>query len=326
MIHRPSEIDTGIFSRIRSITGDVAEIALAEIEAGIVPEHQAEALERRLVEAELLLELCDEFRVEPLRAAILARRIARPVDLASAAKIRACRRKAVGCRSPPWPVSSAITCSTGPPGANWITTKEIAMMPNMVGIISKQRGGGYRLPFLPGYSLIAPAGIACPGTAACGPDFNCRPTVSSSPDRATTAAPPQNRSRVSALSSRTCPSTRRGDSPSTNLESSNVSHARPGRALAWRPPARRARLPRLPPRPARRLPDPWCRDDCSVPCLSAAFGMEEAAQGLAVRSWPRGCRPPSSCRSRSASMRLWYCDGIDLAHRDVDADGAQDSR
>ena len=49
---------------------DVAEIALAEIEAGIVPQHQAEALERRLVEAELLLELLDELRVEPLRAAI----------------------------------------------------------------------------------------------------------------------------------------------------------------------------------------------------------------------------------------------------------------
>src|SRR5690606_14835995 len=50
--------------------GNVAEIALAEIEAGIVPNHQAEALERWLVEAELLLQLGDEFGIEPLRAAI----------------------------------------------------------------------------------------------------------------------------------------------------------------------------------------------------------------------------------------------------------------
>jgi hypothetical protein len=49
---------------------DVAEIALAEIEARVVPQHQAEALQRRLVEAELLFELLDELRVEPLRAAI----------------------------------------------------------------------------------------------------------------------------------------------------------------------------------------------------------------------------------------------------------------
>ncbi len=49
---------------------DVAEVALAEIEARVVPQHQAEALQRRLVEAELLLELLDELRVEPLRAAV----------------------------------------------------------------------------------------------------------------------------------------------------------------------------------------------------------------------------------------------------------------
>ena len=66
---------------------DVAEIALAEIEADIVPQHQAEALERRLVEAELLFELGDEFGVEPLCAAVFGR--------AFAAFAEARRRRAV---------------------------------------------------------------------------------------------------------------------------------------------------------------------------------------------------------------------------------------
>ena len=52
----------------------VAEIALAEIEAEIVPQQQAEALIGGLVEAELLLQHGDEFGVEPLRAAIFRRR------------------------------------------------------------------------------------------------------------------------------------------------------------------------------------------------------------------------------------------------------------
>src|SRR5262249_25817804 len=49
---------------------DGAEIALAEIEARVIPDHQQQACGRRLVEAELLLQLLDEIRVEPLRAAI----------------------------------------------------------------------------------------------------------------------------------------------------------------------------------------------------------------------------------------------------------------
>ena len=49
---------------------DVAEIALAEIEADVIPQHDAEALVGRLVEAELLFQLLDEFRIEPLRAAV----------------------------------------------------------------------------------------------------------------------------------------------------------------------------------------------------------------------------------------------------------------
>lgn len=44
---------------------------LAEIEAHVVPDHADETFERRLVEAELLLELGDEGRVQPLCAAIL---------------------------------------------------------------------------------------------------------------------------------------------------------------------------------------------------------------------------------------------------------------
>src|ERR1700728_3834659 len=49
---------------------DIAEIALAEIEAQIVPHHQEEALVGRLVEAELLLQALDEGRVESLGAAV----------------------------------------------------------------------------------------------------------------------------------------------------------------------------------------------------------------------------------------------------------------
>ena len=37
------------------------------------------------------------------------------------------------------PVSLAITCSTGPPGANCTTTKATSMMPNMVGIMNRMR-------------------------------------------------------------------------------------------------------------------------------------------------------------------------------------------
>src|SRR5262249_59750830 len=56
----------------------VAKIALAEIEAQIVPQHEEEALVGWLVEAELLLQALDEFRVEALRATIFrARRVHR---------------------------------------------------------------------------------------------------------------------------------------------------------------------------------------------------------------------------------------------------------
>ena len=48
----------------------VAKIALAEIEAQVIPQHDEKALIGRLVEAELLLQVPDEGRVEPLCAAI----------------------------------------------------------------------------------------------------------------------------------------------------------------------------------------------------------------------------------------------------------------
>ena len=51
----------------------VSEIALAEVEAQIVPDHLAEAFIGRLVETELLLEARDEFWVETLRTAIFRR-------------------------------------------------------------------------------------------------------------------------------------------------------------------------------------------------------------------------------------------------------------
>src|SRR5260370_7658762 len=44
----------------------IAEIALAEIEPAVVPQHQGEALIGRLVEAEFLLEAGDEFPTAPL--------------------------------------------------------------------------------------------------------------------------------------------------------------------------------------------------------------------------------------------------------------------
>src|SRR4029077_14903980 len=65
---------------------DVAEIALAEIEAHIVPQHDEEALVSRFVEAELLLEALDEGGVEPLRAAIFG------IDLGRRAAGRAAAR------------------------------------------------------------------------------------------------------------------------------------------------------------------------------------------------------------------------------------------
>ena len=73
----------------------VAVVALAEIEGRVVARQDPEALPRRLVEAVLLLELLDEFRIEALRAAIARgdvaaglRRAAAPICAAPAAEAR----------------------------------------------------------------------------------------------------------------------------------------------------------------------------------------------------------------------------------------------
>jgi len=82
---------------------------------------------RRLVEAELLLELLDERRIEPLRTAILGGRLATTL----AARL--------GGRRGGVPEICAITRSTGPPGANCTMAKLINMIPNRVGTMSKTR-------------------------------------------------------------------------------------------------------------------------------------------------------------------------------------------
>ena len=52
----------------------IAEIGAAEVEHRVIADHQPEPLQRRLVEAELLFDFGDEFGIEPLRAAIFARK------------------------------------------------------------------------------------------------------------------------------------------------------------------------------------------------------------------------------------------------------------
>ena len=96
----------------------------------------------RLVEAELLLQALDEFRIEALRAAILR------LDFAAGGRLPFAPRPP---KSPPCepemrevaPVSEpeicAITRSTGPPGANCTTAKETNMMPSKVGIMNRMR-------------------------------------------------------------------------------------------------------------------------------------------------------------------------------------------
>ena len=63
VIQSPSEIDTGSGSGNQPEHARVAEIALAEIKAEIIPHEHEEALIGGLVEAELLLEALDKFRV-----------------------------------------------------------------------------------------------------------------------------------------------------------------------------------------------------------------------------------------------------------------------
>src|SRR4029453_11838440 len=68
---------------------DVAEIALAEIEAREIPHHQRKTLRRRLVEAELHFQLFDEFGIQSLCAAVFRADggIGRRADLTALAEI-----------------------------------------------------------------------------------------------------------------------------------------------------------------------------------------------------------------------------------------------
>ncbi len=84
---------------------------------------------RRLVEAELLFDPLDEFGIQPLGAAI-----ARAGALGRLGKGTSARTGLAAV-----PVTWAITCSTGPPGANCTMTKLITMMPSRVGTISSRR-------------------------------------------------------------------------------------------------------------------------------------------------------------------------------------------
>src|SRR3984885_11299878 len=70
--------------------GDVAKIALAEIKAQIVTEHDEKSLIGRLVEAELLFQAFDEFGGEPLGAAIFR------IDVALGAALHAARAEIAG--------------------------------------------------------------------------------------------------------------------------------------------------------------------------------------------------------------------------------------
>src|SRR5690606_25280907 len=72
---------------------DIAEIAATEIESQIVPQHLAETFQRRLVETELLFQIGDELRVQPLRAAIFG--IDRAAVDSALPEIAATARKAV---------------------------------------------------------------------------------------------------------------------------------------------------------------------------------------------------------------------------------------
>ena len=97
----------------------------------------------RLVEAELRFELLDELRVEALRAAIAGRG-----GVAGARRLRRLASARRNRRPPPemrevapesCPCSCAMMRSTGPPGANCTITKEMSMIPRMVGIMRRTR-------------------------------------------------------------------------------------------------------------------------------------------------------------------------------------------
>ena len=119
---------------------DGPEIALPEVEAGVIPQHQPEAFERWLVEAEFLLELLDEFRIEPLGATIFGRDgLARHLVGCLSADVGTGAGEPIGLRRYRCLAAWRSPSPTGPPGANCTTAKLMAMMPMSVGIIRRRR-------------------------------------------------------------------------------------------------------------------------------------------------------------------------------------------
>ena len=117
VVHSPSEIETGIFSSDQVDDRLVAEEAVAEVEAQIVPDHHAGSARRRLVEAVLPFELLDERGVEALarRGSGSPSPRRRPAGRPWAAARR--RRRSPG-RGPParWPWIREIIFSHRPAG------------------------------------------------------------------------------------------------------------------------------------------------------------------------------------------------------------------
>src|ERR1700724_2331474 len=72
----PSGIEMRYVNKVSQLLLDeqensrVARVGLAKIDPAVVPQHQEEALVGRLIEAKLLLQALDEFRIEALSAAI----------------------------------------------------------------------------------------------------------------------------------------------------------------------------------------------------------------------------------------------------------------
>ena len=120
---------------------DVAKIALAEIEADVVPHHDEKTLVGRLVEAELLFQAFDELRIEALGAAVFGI----DVDLAAGGRRAAGAEIAAGragnARGGAGVVAGQLRDDAlhRPPGANCTTTNDTSMIPKMVGIMNRMR-------------------------------------------------------------------------------------------------------------------------------------------------------------------------------------------
>ena len=104
----PSEIETGSFSLISCQHAHVAEVALAEVEAQVVPEHEKKALVGGLVEAELLLQAFDEFGIEPLCTTIFGVDIELPARLQRPARAEVAAGRAGNARGRPGVVSGQL--------------------------------------------------------------------------------------------------------------------------------------------------------------------------------------------------------------------------